>query len=47
LAMLFDVVLLFFVLDRYHHLINRVRYYWFYVRLLVAVKKGQQLSLPV
>jgi hypothetical protein len=47
LAILFDATLLFFVLERYHHLINKVRYYWLYTHLLIAVRKGQQLSLPV
>lgn len=47
LVLVFDVALLLFVLERYHHLSAKIHYYWLYTHVLLAVKKGQQLSLPL
>jgi hypothetical protein len=45
LALLFDTGLLFFALERYHQITQKIRYYRLYFHLLMSVKKGQQLSL--
>ena len=44
LVLLFDLALLLFALEHYHHLTQKIRYYRLYSHLLVAVKKNQFLN---
>jgi hypothetical protein len=44
LALIFDLALLFLALEYYHHFTQKVRYYWLYSHLLVAVKKARLLD---
>ena len=45
LVFLFDMALLFYTLERYHHIIQKVHYCWLYSHLFIAVRKAQLRGL--
>ena len=39
--LLLDLAVLFITLERYHHVTQKVRYYWLYYHMYLAVNKNQ------
>lgn len=47
LLILFDISVLLVVLERYHHLSQKIAYYWIYLHFYLIAKKYRQFRLPL